>query len=99
MNPQSMTHQMRRALLRIYSWDLSEEVRRWRPDGRSVAGLQRRGLLEPDMLRLTPSGRQLAIELHSLALAAPGVREIVFEDVRKILGCDTELLSESQGKS
>jgi hypothetical protein len=95
-----LTHQARRVLLRLVAaYQRGDEDLRFPPDGRSVNALEARGLLTKKTLMPTLAGRQLAAELKSFALACPGVRDMVLQEVREIFGLDDELVGDAQAMS
>lgn len=78
------------ALLNLAAADATGVAPKWTPDGRSLLGLQARGLAHP--LGLTAAGREVAVEILGLARLDPGIREGWMREVRQIFGVDDELI-------
>ena len=86
-----MTWNSRKALMRMAVSDhTGVDPGLWTPDGRSLRGLQARGLAHP--FGIPTSGRELAAELLAVARLNPEIREDWMRDIRKMFGADDELI-------
>ena len=65
------------------------------PDGRTLRGLQARGLAHT--MGLTTAGREVALEILGLARLDPELLEKRMREVRQICGEDDELLKSAEG--
>jgi len=78
-------------LLRLASQEQMDKPFKWKPDGRVLGGLEKRGLWQHPS-GLTRAGRQMVGQIAGIALLTTEVREELMQEARQILHLDDELL-------